>query len=672
MTFLKTLLTLAAVLLALPAAAQVQRPGATHHLAAELVAEGPVQPGKTWTLALHFRPEQGWHGYWSNPGDAGYGMRLEWKLPEGWKAGEPLYPVPHPLLIAGLMNHVYEGDYAVLVPIEVPASAAVANVTPIEVKGDWLVCTDQICVPESATLTVQPAVAAPRDPRFDAWRAAMPPLLDRTAIFELTDDRLRIAVPLPASLQLADPHVFVRNEQLVDYGAVQTFMRDGNLLIAEIPREGLAEGAETVTGILKLDDAGNGITFDARPNDVPDGGILVAGGEAQRNALGPLWALLGGALLGGLILNLMPCVFPILSLKAMTLARAGETEQGAHREGLAYTAGVILACLALGGLLLVLRAAGSEIGWAFQLQEPGVVVALLVLAVAITANFAGLYELPSFSFTGTGGRSSAFATGLLAAFVATPCIGPFLATAMGAALLLPWWEGLLLFAALGLGLALPFLLLGWVPALRRMLPKPGKWMDTFRKVLAIPMGLTALALAWLTWRLGGTWFALTAFAVAMVAVALLMAWYGRRFYTGVAMIVAASFGVILLPYVFSPPVAAEESLLDAVPFSEARLAEARAAGKPVFVWFTADWCLTCKVNESVAIERETTRAAFKNADVVAMRGDWTVRDPEITRFLTEHGSAGVPLYLWYKPGQEAQVLPQVLTPSTLTALAGQS
>ena len=287
MTFLKTLLTLAAVLLALPAAAQVQRPGATHHLAAELVAEGPVQPGKTWTLALHFRPEQGWHGYWSNPGDAGYGMRLEWKLPEGWKAGEPLYPVPHPLLIAGLMNHVYEGDYAVLVPIEVPASAAVANVAPIEVKGDWLVCTDQICVPESATLTVQPAVAAPRDPRFDAWRAAMPPLLDRTAIFELTDDRLRIAVPLPASLQLADPHVFVRNEQLVDYGAVQTFMRDGNLLIAEIPREGLAEGAETVTGILKLDDAGNGITFDARPNDVPDGGMLVAGGEPSQERTAP-------------------------------------------------------------------------------------------------------------------------------------------------------------------------------------------------------------------------------------------------------------------------------------------------------------------------------------------------------------------------------------------------
>src|SRR5690606_29748650 len=194
---------------------------------------------------------------------------------------------------------------------------------------------------------------------------------------------------------------------------------------------------------------------------------------------------------------------PILSLKAMTLARAGESEADARREGVAYTAGVALACLALGALLLALRALGSEIGWAFQLQEPGVVVVLLVLAVAITANFAGLFELPSLSFTRAGGRASAFSTGLLAAFVATPCTGPFMAAALGAALLLPWWQGLALFAVLGFGLALPFLLLGFVPPLRRLLPKPGTWMNTFRRLMAIPLGLTALALLWIAWRLGG-------------------------------------------------------------------------------------------------------------------------------------------------------------------------
>jgi thiol:disulfide interchange protein len=373
-------------------------------------------------------------------------------------------------------------------------------------------------------------------------------------------------------------------------------------------------------------------------------------------------------------------VFPILSLKELTLARAGESEAGARREALAYTAGVLLACVALGALLLVLRSAGSEIGWAFQLQEPGVVVALLVLSVAITANLAGLYELPSLSITRSGGRMSAFATGLLAAFVATPCTGPFMAAALGAALLLPWAQALLLFAMLGLGLALPFLALGFVPALRRVLPKPGRWMETFRRVLAVPMGLTALALLWLAWRLGGPWFAALALSLAVMLVAVLFLLSSRSWNTRLPRLVYVGFGAValvaLVPALtraYEPGSAGgEESILAVQPFSEAQLASARGTGKPVFLWFTADWCLTCKVNESVAIEREGTREAFEAAGVVAMRGDWTRRDPAITRFLTAHGAAGVPLYLWYKPGGEAEVLPQVLTPDTLSELAGTS
>jgi DsbC/DsbD-like thiol-disulfide interchange protein/cytochrome c biogenesis protein CcdA len=649
-------------------------PAKGNNIAAELVAAGPVVPGESLELALRFRPKPGWHGYWKNPGDAGLGMRLAWTLPEGWTAGEPLYPVPHKLLIAGLMNHVYESDYAVLVPLLVPANAAVANIVPIEVKADWLACTDQICVPESATLTLRLSEQASRDPRFDQWRSALPPLLDRAAQFALTPDTLRIAIPLPAALELANPHVFLETPQLIDYGAVQTFLRDGDVLVAEIPREGLAEGAETIAGILKLDDAGNGITFVAQPGEVPTGGTAIAG---TANNLAPLWVLIGGALLGGLILNLMPCVFPILSLKALSLARAGESQADARREGVAYTAGVVLACLAIGGVLLALRAAGSEIGWAFQLQEPGVVVALLVLAIAITANLAGLYELPSFSFTRSGGRASAFSTGLLAAFVATPCTGPFMAAAMGAALLLPAWQGLMLFVALGFGLALPFLLLGYVPALRKLLPKPGQWMDTFRKVLAVPMGLVAVALVWLAWRLGGALFAAVAVAVALAIVALLVMVHRSETKSWRVAVPTAGalvlFAGLALANTYRPPaVSAEEGVLAAVPFSEAALAEARAASKPVFLWFTADWCLTCKVHEGVAIEREATRDAFAKAGVVAMRGDWTRRDPAITRFLTAHGAAGVPLYVWYKPGKDGEILQQVLTPDMLSDLAKQS
>lgn len=667
MAVIRCLLALLA-LWALPAHAQVAPPT---HIAAELAVEQAAVPGGEVTLALAFRPEPGWHGYWSNPGDAGYGMRLDWNLPRGWSAGDPQYPVPQRLLIGGLMNHVYAGPYAVLVPLQVPVGAS--GIVPIEVRANWLACTDEICVPESATLTLRLAVAGSdvpqpgRDTRFDGWRAALPPLIDQPARFDLTKESLRIAIPLPASAPLDAPHLFLQTEQVVDYGGAQRVARVGDLLVAELPRAGLGAMPPTIAGVLVTGKGARGLRFAGIPGAVPTGGEPVDTGAAPD---APFWALIGGALLGGLILNLMPCVFPILSLKALTLARAGESATGARREAVAYTAGIVLACLALGGLLLGLRAGGSQIGWAFQLQQPDVVAALLVLSVAITANLAGLYELPSLSFTRAGGRSSAFATGLLAAFVATPCTGPFMAAAMGAALLLPTWQGLVLFAMLGLGLALPFLLLGFVPALRRLLPRPGAWMTRLQRLLAVPMGLTALALLWLAWRQGGPGFALLSLVLAVLVATLLMLWrHGERMkLAGAAALCLVAAAV--LPFAQSDPAGQDDaSVLAAEPFSEAALARARAGGKPVFVWFTADWCLTCKVNEGAAIEREATRAAFAQAGVVALRGDWTRSDPAITRFLTQHGAAGVPLYLWYAPGGEAQILPQVLAPGTLPELA---
>ena len=303
---------------------------------------------------------------------------------------------------------------------------------------------------------------------------------------------------------------------------------------------------------------------------------------------------------------------------------------------------------------------------------------LLLLAVAITVNLMGVFELPSLSFTRQGEPASAFATGLLAAFVATPCTGPFMAAALGAALLLPPMLALLLFAALGLGLALPFLLIGLIPALRARLPKPGAWMVRFRRIMAIPMALTALALIWLVARLGGKPFALMALvvvaglAVALGVVGRLQA-KGKMAWPAFGLIAAPFliFGVFALPSAYAVQGSGPaESILSPQPFSESALAEARASGRPVFLWFTADWCVTCKVNEKVAIEREATRAAFEQAGVIAMAGDWTRRDPAITQFLAQHGAAGVPLYLWYEPDSEADQLPQVLTSNMLAERAG--
>ena len=671
------LIRIAALLAALLAVSGLPVPALAapaNNIAAELVAEAPAAPGRPATVALHFQPGDGWHGYWSNPGDAGFGMLLDWDLPAGATAGEPFYPVPRTLLVGGLMNHVYEGDYAVLVPLRLPSDVKPGARLPISVKAQWLACTDKICVPEQGTLSTTLAIGQDRhDARFDRWRRALPPPLDSTAEAELATGKLRIAIPLPATLALGAPHVFIANDELVEYAAPQAFFRQGNVLIAELKarREATALPAK-VQGILRFGTGEDGIRFAAQAGKVPAGGTPLDPEDAKVN----LWLLFAAALAGGLMLNIMPCVFPILSLKALSLARAGETQAQARREGLAYTAGVVLACLALGGLLLALRAAGEEVGWAFQLQEPGVVVGLLFLAVAITANLAGLFYLPSLSVTRGGEPASAFATGLLAAFVATPCTGPFMAAALGAALLLPPAQALLLFAALGLGLALPFLALGFVPALRRLLPRPGAWMERFRRILAIPMGLTALALLWLVYRLGGTAYAAVAGLVALgLAIALWVV--GRRQKRGLQALVPfaivlapfALFGAIALPPAFDPATKNEGGVLPAHEFSEAALSRARVTGRPVFVWFTADWCITCKVNENVAIEREATREAFRKARVIAIRGDWTRRDPAITRFLSEQGAAGVPLYLWYPANGEPVQLPQLLGPDSLIILA---
>lgn len=667
----------ASVLLAAPGHAQEIAAEARYgddNIAVQLHADGAPVAGEEWMLALRFTPVASeWHGYWSNPGDAGQGMRLTLDLPEGWQMGEALYPVPQRLVISGLMNHIYEGTYTVLVPVTVPEGADVS--TPPRVTGhiEYLACTDQICVPQDALLTSK------QGGDFARWRAEIAPPLAAGANFNVGRRVLRIAIPLPASVALNDPHVFIGNESLVDYAAPQTFRRVGDVLVVEIPlSEYRADTPSAVVGILAFDD-GTGVEFGSISGDVPTGGELVAGPKGAVSP--PLWTLILGALVGGLLLNIMPCVFPILSLKALSLARAGESEAKARAEGLAYTAGVVLACVGLGALLLALRAAGEQVGWAFQLQEPGVVVALLVLAAAITANFAGLFELPAISVNMGGERSGAFATGLLAAFVATPCTGPFMAAALGAALLLPVPQALLLFALLGLGLALPFLLLGFVPALRRMLPKPGPWMERFRRIMAIPMGLTALALVWLTVQLGGRIFG--GIALVLVIGVLIGLWAtgrlqrsGKLAWPAFGLIAAPflAFAAIALPSVYEAKGAeARESILNPQSFSREALAEARASGKPVFVWFTADWCVTCKVNESVAIEREAVRDAFEAAGVVTMVGDWTVRDEAITQFLTEQGAAGVPLYLWYAPGASApEQLPQVLTPDLLVDQASRS
>jgi DsbC/DsbD-like thiol-disulfide interchange protein/cytochrome c biogenesis protein CcdA len=403
------------------------------HVALTLVAESD-RPAAGSEVALAFRavPQPGWHGYWRNPGDAGVPTRVTWTLPVGARAGELEYPVPSRLLIAGLMNYVYEKPWALLTTLRVPAGLALGTRLPLVAKLDYLVCTAEICVPETQTLTLDltvgdGAIDPARRAAFDGWRRALPRPLSTPATWQRTGDRFRLAVPLPADAPTSGVWFYPAGGGLVDYAAPQTVTRDGDTLTVET-KAAASPATGEIAGVLAIGES-DGLALTARP-----GTVAAPGGEGM---LATALVAFAGAVLGGLLLNVMPCVFPILSLKALGLARSGESAAHARHEALAYTAGVLLVCVGLGAGLLALRAAGSSAGWAFQLQDPRVIGALLLLVTAVALNLAGLFELPTPQFAAKSGAAGAFATGALAAFVATPCTGPFMGAALGAALVLP-------------------------------------------------------------------------------------------------------------------------------------------------------------------------------------------------------------------------------------------
>jgi len=651
---IRLLLTFLLMLVAAPAAAQAPRQNA---IQPELLVEQAAVPGGEVELAILMRTTPGWHGYWLNPGDAGLPMSVEWTLPPGWSVGPMHYPVPVKLLVAGIVNYVYEKDYAVLMRLKAPAGLTESH--PISAKMRWLACTDKVCVPEKGevSLSVPTGGMALPDTRFNQWRRALPRPLVTPARFQLSGDKLRLAIPLPASATIGEPYFFPAEDGPIDYAAPQRFKRKGDILVAELTRRRGEPAA--ISGVLALGD-GRGLELRAVPGPVPDTGVGL-------NAL--LLALLG-ALAGGILLNLMPCVFPILALKALHLARSGGDERTARRDALGYAAGAIVGTGALGIALLAIRAGGSAAGWAFQLQDPRTILLLALLATAITLNLLRVFELPVVG--GERNPTGSFGTGALAAFVATPCAGPFLGAALGTALLLPAAGSIAVFAALGLGLALPFVVVAFVPSLRRRLPKPGQWMVTFQRILAIPMALTAIALLWLLWRQGGEQ-ALGLGLAGALGLGLLLFGLGLRQRGGKSVLWGVPVALALIGgaiWLLPPRSADTQRAATGREWSEAAVAREQAAGRPVFVYFTADWCLTCKVNEAGAIDRDAVQAAFRKAKVTTLVGDWTNGDPAITRFLDSRGRAGVPLYLWYEPGKpEPEELPQVLTPSMLSERA---
>ena len=615
------------ILLLLPGLAfgAVSNVAVTPRDAVSLISEANQPVNGTVTLGLKFQLAPGWHIYWSNPGDAGLSPQILLDAPA--RAGPLAFPPPALLQQGPVTAYVLSGD--VVLPFT--ATGLHKNVSA---TAQWLVCRD-VCVPEHARflLTLQGGASA------EAGLFAGPQIIPSPFIAQIAPDGT-LAVHGISAAQLRAARFFPAANGAIINSAAQPlgFTADGMMLHLS-PAPGFSNRLG-LDGVLELTDP-SGATQALRLHATP--------GAAAATT--PLLAWLGLAFLGGLILNLMPCVFPILAMKALSLMRlSGQARAHVRREAIVYTLGVLTAMLLLAGVLLVLRLSGNAAGWGFQFQSPVFVALIAWLILAAGLNLAGLFEVfgPGISARLT---HNSFLTGLLAVAVATPCTAPFMGAAIAAALLAPWPVTLGIFLALGLGLAAPFLLLALVPHLAALLPRPGRWMILLQRLLSLPMLATFVWLAWVMFReAGSNGFLLLLLGAAVLA--LTLTWPRRR--------LAGFAALLVLPFLHTHQAGAALSLPGAQPFSAKNLATARAQG-PVFVDMTAAWCVTCLVNEKAVLATPAMGQIFAAHGVRLLVGDWTSRDPAITAFLQENHRDGVPLYVYYAaPGAAPVVLPQIL------------
>ncbi|HSZ11273.1 MAG TPA: protein-disulfide reductase DsbD domain-containing protein [Rhizomicrobium sp.] len=604
-----------------PAFAQIDSAPKVH---ARLIPEhAVVAPGSTVTVALEEKIRPGWHTYWVNPGEAGAPTEIQWSLPAGWRADAIQWPYPKRLPVGPLMDYGYENTVWLLADVHVPANAPAGDVV-LKAAVSWLVCSE-VCIPEDASVSIPLSVAAEASPtnsiieaQFATARAKLPQSspwpthyrAGKSLDLFVENDALAKAHPVSADF------FPLTQDTINDEAAQKLGFASRGLAMRLAPGRKIAS-AKHLDGVLVLtssDGSVKALSIHASLGAVPEVDF------ANENNLGIALALLF-AFIGGLILNLMPCVLPVLAMKAFAIAStSGAHPKDAAREGFAYGIGAVASFVALGATVVILRAGGEAIGWGFQLQEPVVVAFFALLMLAVGLNLSGLYEIPGLSagdaLTRRGGAVGAFFTGVLAVAVAAPCTAPFMATAIGYAVTQSTPIAMLIFAALGLGFAAPFIAIGISPRMLKILPRPGAWMLTFKRILAIPMYGAAI---WLLW------------------------------------VLAQEIG---------QPAQTQMAGMSGESYTAARLDSLRATKTPVFVDATAAWCITCLVNEKVALSDSSVRDAFAKNHIVFLVADWTNRNAAITSLLEAHSRDGVPLYLYYAPGaSDAKILPQVLTPN---------
>ncbi|MCW5723552.1 MAG: thioredoxin family protein [Maricaulaceae bacterium] len=703
---LQALMAVLALLAAPVAAAQTS--GAPL-VRASLVSEAvEIAPGGEFWVAMRQQITPRWHTYWRNPGDSGEPTQLFWDLPEGFEASDIYWPVPYRYPVAHLANYGYEDDLLLPVRITAPANLRPGDTARLSVHAYWLVCED-ICIPEDAVLTLDIPVAAQTTP--GRWAgpirdmlAALPQPWPQQAGFTYQNERVTLSIPGAAlSEELSGGRAtaaefFPFRDSMIVHAAPQGVRYGPDGVTVELEAGArftgrIGGGVDVLDGLLIFREGRDAyLAYEvsavtgAPAGDFAAAAFAPGAGSGAAAGGGPAIGFFQAvffALIGGLILNLMPCVFPVLFVKALGFVEQSRAEAWkVRRHGLVFTAGILVSFAILAGVFLALRAAGESIGWGFQLQSPLFVLGVAAVMFAVGLNLSGVFNIGGAagigqSLTEKRGLAGSFFTGVLAVVVASPCTAPFMAAALGAALTLPLSTALAIFIALGLGMALPWLALSFSPALLNLLPKPGGWMVRFKQVLAFPMYGAA---AWLIWVLaqqtgpGGLAAALgalvlVAFAAWLYEAVRTSSGKGGWRITGAGAAAASLIAAVALAFAVGPGggMAQAENGSSAAglewsAWSEEAVEAARAEGRPVFVNMTAAWCISCLANESVALNRRRVAEAFAEHGVVYLKGDWTNRNAEIARVLEAHGRSGVPLYLYYAPGAERpEVLPQILT-----------
>ena len=635
-----------------------------------LTESNQVGGEETLLVGLEFNLSPGWHTYWENPGDSGEGASIKWNLPSGFKASTILWPGPKRIPVEPLMTYGYEDKALLLTEIKSPKEFS--NPVKISAKINWLTCKD-ICIPQEGqvdmTLIKGPKVANQFTSKLKEVALTVPKNFPSPYRVSVINEKIFLQFEKEGSRNISEAYFFPKEYGLVNYTADQKLERNDNSFSLELSSAEVQLKTNTLKGVLKLKVDGIKEFYTL---DLP----------LEKNTNNPLVTIslltaIIFAFLGGIILNAMPCVFPILSIKILSFIEQSQgSKEKLFHHGLVFSAGVLTTFLAVSALLIFLRASGEAIGWGYQLQSPWVVSLLIYLFVVIGIVFMGNIVLGS-SFGNLGtlvqnqkDLTSSFFTGVLAVIVASPCTAPFMGPALGLALLQPGLKSIVIFLALGIGFSLPYLILSIYPQLLSKLPKPGEWMQTLKQIMAFPMWASAL---WLAWVLSSQVDMQSVFAVLLGALLIALGlWLMEKTQNSASILRRLTlifslglmiFSIWLLPITSdnnSPNLKNEENA-----FSVQKLNSLRSEQKMVFLNFTADWCITCKVNEAIALNQDKVKKVLDEKNIIYLKADWTRKDPEIASMLASYGRTGVPLYLLFPSQGDPIILPELLTEDLL-------